>query len=295
MDNGQNLKLNLSAGSVSVLVAVFLVAIKLWALAQTGSLSVAASLTDSALDLMISAAALAAMIYAAKPADEDHAFGHTSVEDLVSLAQAFFVLASAGVIAVAAVRRLWVPGSVRLEAEVAGIWVMAASVLATLGLVLWQGHVARRTGSRVVAADRLHYIGDLGPNIGAMVSLFAARHFGLGAVDSVVALAAAAFMSVGAVRIGALAWNALMDRQADPAIIARIGAIAQGWPGVYGFHDLKTRTAGSTVFVNLHIELDGDQSLTEAHAIGAGLRRAILAEYPRADVIIHKDVFRETA
>ena len=57
-----------------------------------------------------------------------------------------------------------------------------------------------------------------------------------------------------------------------------------------GFHDLKTRRAGSRVFVNLHIELDGDQSLREAHAIGASLRRAILAAYPHADVIIHKDV-----
>jgi ferrous-iron efflux pump FieF len=58
---------------------------------------------------------------------------------------------------------------------------------------------------------------------------------------------------------------------------------------VYGYHDLKTRVAGSRVFVNLHIELDGSQTLDEAHAIGAALRRAIIAAYPRADVLIHKD------
>jgi ferrous-iron efflux pump FieF len=61
---------------------------------------------------------------------------------------------------------------------------------------------------------------------------------------------------------------------------------------VHGFHDLKTRTAGSRVFVNLHIELEGGQSLREAHAIGAALRREILNTYPQADVIIHKDVAR---
>jgi ferrous-iron efflux pump FieF len=83
-----------------------------------------------------------------------------------------------------------------------------------------------------------------------------------------------------------------MDRAADPEILKGIGKLAADWPGVRGYHDLKTRTAGSRVFIHLHIELDGDQSLREAHAIGASLRRAILAAYPQADVIIHKDVYR---
>ena len=116
--------------------------------------------------------------------------------------------------------------------------------------------------------------------------------FGLGSIDSVVALGAAGILSLGAVRIGKGAWDALMDRRADPALIAGIAALARDWPGVRGFHDLKTRTAGSRVFVNLHVELDGDQSLREAHAIGAALRRAILNAYPQTAVIIHKDVAR---
>lgn len=293
MANRGGARLNLSAGVLSVVVALALVALKLWALAETGALSVAASLADSVLDLMISAGALAATIYAAKPADEDHAFGHTSVEDLASLGQSVFVLVSAGLIAVAAVGRLGVGAPVDLTAEGRGMAVMAASIGLTVGLVLWQGHVARRTGSRIVAADRLHYIGDLMPALGAMVSLWASRRFGLAAVDAVVALAAALFMGLGATRIGKAAWDALMDRQADPAVIRGIEEIARAFPGVRGFHDLKTRTAGSRTFVNLHIELDGDQSLREAHAIGAALRRAILAAYPQCDVIIHKDVAGE--
>jgi ferrous-iron efflux pump FieF len=128
------------------------------------------------------------------------------------------------------------------------------------------------------------------PNAGAIVALWASSSLGLGQVDSVVALAAAGMLAFGAMRIGRGAWDALMDRAADPDIIAGIAAIATGWPGVRGHHDLKTRTAGSRIFVNLHIELDGDQPLRDAHAIGAGLRRAILTAYPQADVIIHKDV-----
>jgi ferrous-iron efflux pump FieF len=271
-------------------MAALLVALKLWALGETGALSVAASLADSAMDLMVSLAAMAALIYAAKPADEDHAFGHTSAEDLAALGQALFILISAGIIAAAATQRLLDPATPELQAQGRGMAVMALSVVLTLGLVLWQGHVARRTGSRVVAADRLHYLGDLLPNIGAIASLWASQRFGMGQIDSVVAIGAAVMLALGAVRIGKGAWDALMDRRADPAIIAGIAAIAATWPGVHGYHDLKTRTAGSRIVVHLHIELDGDQPLRDAHDIGAALRRAILNTYPQADVIIHKDV-----
>jgi len=290
MNTPPDSRLTLSAGLASVAVAGFLVALKLWALAETGALSVAASLADSALDLVMSLAAAAAILYAARPADEDHAFGHTSAEDLAALAQSVFIAVSAVIISASAVLRLVAGGESRLEAEGRGMIVMGVSIALTLALVWWQGRVARRTGSRVVAADRLHYLGDLLPGLGAIVALFASAYLGLPQIDAVIALAAAAYMILGAIRIGKGAWDALMDRRADPALIEGIADIARTWPGVYGFHDLKTRTAGSRVFVNIHIELDGDQTLREAHGIGAGLRRAILTAYPQTDVIIHKDV-----
>jgi ferrous-iron efflux pump FieF len=283
-------RLAVSAGFASVLVAGILVALKLWALAETGALSIAASLADSALDLMMSLGAATAIIYAARPADEDHAFGHTSAEDLAALAQSAFILASSGVIGWSAIRRLMADTPPQLASEGRGLLVMVASILLTLGLVWWQGRVARRTGSKVVAADRLHYLGDLLPSLGAIAALWISSRYGIGSIDAVVALGAAAVMVIGALHIGKDAWDALMDRTADPGIVEGIGKIAAAWPGVRGYHDLKTRTAGSRVFVNLHIELDGDQSLRQAHDIGAALRRAILAAYPQTDVIIHKDV-----
>ena len=285
--------LNLSAGLASVTVAVILVALKLWALGTTSALSVAASLADSALDLMMSLGGLMAILYAARPADDDHAFGHTSVEDLTALAQSVFILISGAVIGWSAVGRLLSPTPVPLAGQTEGIAVMVISILLTLGLVLWQRRVARRTGSKVVAADSLHYMSDLMPSVGAIAALWISRHFGIGQVDSVVALAAAAMLMIGALRIGKGAWDALMDRRADPAVIEGIAAIARDWPGVRGFHDLKTRMAGSRIFVNIHIELDGDQPLREAHAIGAGLRRRIIETYPQCDVIVHKDVARD--
>ena len=282
-------RLNLSAGLLSVSVALVLVVTKLWALAATGSLSIAATLADSALDLLMSLGGLAAIAYAARPADEDHAFGHTSAEDLAALGQSVFILISAGIIATAAIARLWSGAAPELTAQGFGMAVIALSIVLTLGLVIWQRRVARLTGSKVVAADSLHYLGDLIPNVGALLALWASAQFGLGAIDSAVALIAAGMMVLGAVRIGKDAWDALMDRRADPVVIAGIKVIAAGFPGVHGFHDLKTRVAGSRIFVNLHIELDGTQTLNEAHAIGAALRRAIVTAYPRCDVLIHKD------
>ncbi len=292
MTSAPGLRLDLSASIASVAVSLVLVGLKLWALEATSALSVAASLADSAMDLAVSLGVMAAILYAAKPADEDHAFGHTSAEDLATLGQAVFLMIAAGVIGWAAMLRLVSDSPPSLAAEGTGIAVMTVSILLTLGLVFWQGRVARATGNRVVLADRLHYLSDLVPNLGAILSLWASAKLGLPKVDAVVALGAALVLAVAALRVGRGAWDALMDRRADPAIIEGIAAIARTWPGVHGFHDLKTRTAGRRVFVNLHIELDGDQPLREAHAIGAGLRRAILAAYPQTDVIIHKDVAR---
>ncbi|MFD2174422.1 cation diffusion facilitator family transporter [Rhodobacter lacus] len=288
----QTQKLNISAGLASVSVAGTLVLIKLWALWATGALSIAASLADSAMDLLISAAGLAAILYAARPADEDHAFGHTSVEDLASLGQAIFVAASGGAILWAALARLFAPEAPQLADEGAGIAVMIGSAALTAMLVLWQKRVAAKTGNKVVSADMLHYIGDLIPTLGAILALWLSARFDLARADSVIAILAALIMLRGAAKIFIASWHALMDRAAPEAVVRSIAEIAEIWPGVRGFHDLRTRTAGAKIFVQLHIELDGAQTLEAAHAIAKSLKRAILDAHPQADVIIHMDVWQ---
>lgn len=286
-------RLNISAGLASVSVATILVLAKLWAFEHTGALSIATSLVDSGLDLVMALGGLMAIYYAARPPDDDHSFGHTSAEDLAALGQSAFILLSSAVIAWSAVRRLLAPTPIEVQFESRGIIVMVFSILLTAALVLWQRRVAKRTGSKVVAADSLHYVGDLIPNLGAIIALIAASAFDLHRIDSVVALGAAGMLAIGALRIGKSAFDALMDRAAPQDTITTIEAIAANEPGVRGYHDLKTRMAGSKVFVHLHIELDGDQSLREAHDIGKSLKAKICAAIPNCDVIIHKDVARD--
>jgi len=284
-----HIRLNLTAGMASVTVALVLIALKLWALLATGALSVAASLADNLLDLLMSAGALAAIAYAARPADHDHSFGHTSAEDLAAFVQSLIVLGSAGLIGVLAVRRLLAPAPPQIMAEGVGIAVMVASLVLTGALVLWLRHVARRTGSRVVAADALHYLSDLLPTAGVLVALAASALWGVGHVDTVVALVAAAWLARSGLKIGRGAWDALMDRAAEPGILDRIRTIADDWPGLAGWHDLKTRTAGSRLFISLHVEIDGRVTLNEAHAIADGLEHALESAFPDAEVIIHTD------
>lgn len=281
--------LNLSAGVASVAVAVVLVALKTWALVQTGALSIAASLADNALDLMVSVGALAAIAYAMRPADDDHAFGHTSAEDLAALLQSALVLVSAVMIGGLAGLRLIDPVPAQIQAEAAGIVVMLTSVFLTGGLILWQRFVAKRTGNRVVAADSVHYLGDLMPTLGVLVALITSNLWGWQRVDSGVALIASGWMAISGIRIGRGAWNALMDHAASTEVLAEIRAIAADWPGLEGFHDLKTRTAGSRTFVSLHVELQGEQSLNAAHAIADGLEHRLEEAIPGAEVIIHLD------
>ncbi len=286
-------KLNLSAGLASVGVALVLVGLKFWALQETGALSVAASLADSALDLLVSMTGLMAIIYAARPADDDHRFGHTSAEDLAALGQAVLLAGVAVFIGYGAIQRLFAEVPPPLHNEHSGIMVMLASIAITMALVLWQRRVVKRTGSKVVAADSLHYMADLIPNIGAVLALAASSFWAVPQFDSVVAILAAVILLFGAFRIGGRAFDALMDRSASPETMAKLAEIIEACPQVFGHHDLKTRTAGTTLFVQVHIELDEAQSLRAAHDIGKALKRKIRDAYPQADVIIHKDLARE--
>lgn len=284
-------RMNLSAGLASVSVALILVGLKIWALGETHALSIAASLADSAMDLMVSLGGLAAIAYASRPADDDHTFGHNAAEDLAALGQSLFILISAGVIGWASVARLLSENPIPLAHQGRGMVVMATSVVLTFALVTWQRIVTRRTNSRVVKADSLHYLGDLIPNIGAILSLWASAAFGFSQLDSVVALGAGVMLAVGAIRIFKGAWDALMDKSAPPEVVAEIEEQIRTWPGVLGFHEVKTRTAGTKTFVTAHVELDGHKSLDETHAVAAALRRAILKAHPDFDVMLHLDPY----
>jgi len=285
--NNANGRLMRLASYVAVSVALVLIAAKLGAWLLTGSVALLSSLIDSVLDAFASIVALVAIRQALTPADKEHRFGHGKAEPIAALGQAAFIVGSALFLSVEAVRRLWSPQPVGQQ-EI-GIAVMVFSILVTLALVAFQAHVIRRTGSLVVSADSLHYKGDLLINLSIIASLVLTGWFDFPLADPVFALGIAAYLLWNAKGIGGEALDMLMDRELPDEERQTILALARAHSGVLGVHDLRTRAAGPIRFIQMHLELDGDTRLAEAHEIADAVEAEIEAAFPGADVIVHQD------
>jgi ferrous-iron efflux pump FieF len=126
-------------------------------------------------------------------------------------------------------------------------------------------------------------------NISVIVSLFLASEMGWTLADPAFAIAIAAYILWGAWQIGIASLHMLMDRELPDADRRRIREIAQSHPGVVGLHDLRTRSSGNQVFIQMHLEMDGDITLLDAHVISDQVEASIMAAFPNAEVLIHED------
>ncbi len=271
----------------SVGVATLLVAAKLLAWWQSGSLAMLSSLTDSVFDLLSSALNFVAIRYALKPADDDHRFGHTSIEDIASLAQCAFITASMFIIILQSVSRLFNPTP--LSHEGLGIAVSILGMIAATSLVIYQTRVARHSKSLVVRSDRLHYAGDIAFNLGVLISLYASMHYGWEWADPAMALLIAACVLWSSRSIGIRAFNHLMDREMSDADKEKIYQVLKQCSDLRGYHNLKTRYSGTKSFIQFHAEIDARLPFRSAHAIVDGLETALQQAFPGADVIVHPD------
>jgi ferrous-iron efflux pump FieF len=274
------------ATGASVATAGVLIAAKLVAYLLSGSVAILASLVDSLMDAAASLINLFAVRYSLKPADEEHRFGHGKAEAVAGLAQATFIAGSAVFLALQAVDRLLHPQP--LAALGAGMAVMAAAIVATLLLLAVQRYVILRTGSTAIKADSLHYATDLLTNTAVLIALFLAGQ-GWPGTDPVLALGISVYILYSASRIAAEALDLLLDREVPDEQREAIRAAAIDDERVIGLHDLRTRRSGDTLFVQLHLELDGRLDLTTAHALADGAEARILAVAPEAQVLIHMD------
>lgn len=283
----RHVRLRRWATNASVGVALFLVAVKAAAWIATGSVAMLSSLLDSALDTAASVLNLLAVRHAVTPADREHRFGHGKAEPLAGLGQAAFIAGSAALLLVEVVQRVVNPVPVAL-AEV-GMAVSAIAIVATIGLVRFQSYVVAETGSLAVGADRLHYRSDLLLNGAVILSLVLASRFGWHLADPLFGAAIAVWILWSAWQIVRQSLTELMDRELPDEDRARIRAIAEAHPEVKSVHDLRTRSAGPTAFIQLHIEMDGRMTLARAHEISDAVERDILEAFPQAEVIIHQD------
>ena len=274
------------ATRASVAVAGLLIVTKAVAWWLSGSISMLAGLTDSLLDGVTSFLNLLAVHYALRPADEDHRYGHGKAESLAGMAQALFIGVSAVLIAFQAFERLKNPEPV--GAPWIGIGVIVFSLVMTVALLVLQHRVIKATGSNAVRADSLHYRSDLMLNGSILVALVLAS-VGFPQLDAWFGLGIAVYILWSAIQIARESFAVLMDEELPSNVSDDMLKLACGVPGVLGAHDLRTRISGNIWFVQLHLELPGELTLSAAHTICDRAAEAIAKVYPRAEVLVHAD------
>ena len=280
-------RLNALAAAASVSVAAILICAKLGIWIVTGSVAVLGSLIDSGLDGIASIVTFVSIRQAAQPPDRAHRYGHGKAEAVGAFVQAGFVLGSAFFLANEAVRRLISPqpiGQSRLA-----ITVLLLAIGLTVALIAFQRFVIRRTGSIAIRADSLHYRSDLLMNLAVIAALLLTEATGLPVIDPLFGLGVVALLLYSAFGVARQALDMLMDRELPAEKRAYIRSLALEHPKARDVHDMRTRRAGSDVFIELHLELDGDLDLEAAHAITHEVEGRIRKAFPEADIIVHQE------
>ena len=285
--HGERSALSTRAALASVSVAIFLLGLKAWGAAATGSVAMLGSLADTALDLLASLVTLFGVRIAAQPADHDHRFGHGKAEALVALVQVVVISVSAVGIAWRSVERL-VNHAATSNAEL-GIGISLVAIAATLALTMYQKSVVRRTGSVAIATDHLHYQSDMLLNGTVIVALVLDQYLHLRGSDAAFGLLLAAWLVWGAWRSSKHALSQLMDQEWPEAERAEFLAAAAEFPELAGLHDLRTRNSGTHRFVQFHVWVPGEWTVREAHDRMDEAEEALQKRFPNTEILMHLD------
>ncbi|GBF04967.1 cation diffusion facilitator family transporter [Deinococcus aerius] len=270
----------------SVVVAAVVLGLKFLAYLLTGSVALYSDALESIINVAAALAALIALRVAARPADANHPYGHTKAEYFSAVAEGVLIVLAAASIAREAWPVLLHPRPV--EAPWAGLLVnVGASALNGVwaAVLLRAGRAAR---SPALLADGRHILTDVVTSVGVVAGVLLARVTGLSWLDPALALLVAVnilWSGWGLIRESV---GGLMDASVDPTTEARIRhAMSEHAEGALEMHDLRTRHAGRLTFIEFHLVVPGEMTVTQAHAICDRLEEALQAETPGAHVTIH--------
>lgn len=276
-----------SAALASIAVALLLIGLKAWAALSTGSTAMLGSLADTTLDFIASVATLMGVWVAAQPADREHRFGHGKAEALAAMFQVVLISLSALTLAFRSISQ-FIAGA-RTEAANEGIAVSVIALVATFGLLAWQRHVIRKTGSIAIATDHLHYKSDVLLNLAVIAALALDQYAGLAGADPIFGFGIALWLGWGAWHASSEAIDQLLDREWPEEKRERFIQVLGRHPELRGVHDLRTRTSGNRDFVQFHVWVDGRMTVTEAHRVMDEIEYKLLKEFPGVEILIHPD------
>ncbi len=282
------------AAKTSVAAAVGLTAFKIIVGITTGSLGILAEAAHSALDLAAAIMTFAAVRISGKPADRDHHYGHGKVENLSALFETLLLLVTCLWIIAEAVRRLST-GTVDVEVTVWSFVVMATSIVVDVSRSRVLYRAARKFNSQALEADALHFSTDIWSSTVVLLGLAAVlvsdripALTSLRYADSIAAIVVAVIVLYVIYQLGLRSIRALLDA-APVGMDQRIKLAVEALPNVRDCHHVRVRTSGPRTFIDVHVLVDGAQSLQAAHDLTEEIEGAIQRIASDADVTVHPE------
>jgi cation diffusion facilitator family transporter len=283
-----------SAALTSVIAAIALTTFKILVGIFTGSLGILAEAAHSGLDLLAALVTLFAVRASSKPADEEHRYGHGKIENLSAMFETLLLLATCVWIIYEAVQRLFFK-SVEVEISIWSFIVMAVSIIIDINRSKMLYKAARKHNSQALEADALHFSTDIYSSavvILGLIAVWIGEQFpGLGVLksaDAIAALGVALIVVYISAQLGFRTIQALLDT-APKGSAERITQAVSRVPGVVDCHHVRIRASGPLMFVDVHVLMDGGQTLDEAHSLTEKIEAAIQSIMPGADVTVHPE------
>jgi cation diffusion facilitator family transporter len=274
--------------AISLGVTVCLLVLKLVLGILSGSIAVLSDAVDSATDIASGTAALVSVHLAAWPADEEHPYGHGKVESISASVAATVVAIGGGFVVFQAMRRLIV-GSPEIDIAY-GLPPMAVAAAANIALAAYMSREARRARSLALASEATHLRTNVVQALAVIAGLTAVGVSGESVFDPLVALALAAYMGWTAVQLARSALSEIMDVALPGDELRAIhDVIAAHSRDVRGFHRLRSRRAGPTRHVDMHLIVDAQRTVEEAHTVCDDIEHEIEERLPGTTVTIHME------
>lgn len=279
---------------LSIVTALVTLALKTGAWALTGSVGLLSDAAESVVNLVAAVVGLAAVIWAARPADDEHAYGHEKANYLSAGIEGALILVAALTIAYAAVERLLHPADVGSI----GIGLIVSTLASVLNLVVARVliTVGRDDRSLVLEADGKHLMADVWTSVGVVVGVGLVAITGWQALDAIVALLVAGNVVAAGVSLVRRSADGLMDRALDGDELAHVEATLASYTGEHvQFHALRTRRAGQRAFVAVHVLVPGAWSVQEGHDLIERLEADLRRELDPATITTHLEPIEDPA
>ncbi len=279
---------------LSLLAAVLTLALKSSAYFLTGSVGLLSDAVESLVNLMAAATAYLSLLYAARPVDESHTYGHEKIEFFSSGLEGVLIVAAAAAIAWYAVQRMIAPQPLHPAGLGLILAVLAAVINGAAAVVLLRA--GRKHGSIVLEADGRHLLADVWTGIAVLAGLGLVWLTGVHLFDSLVALGLAGYILWTGFDLIRRSFNGLMDHALPMREQAAVrSAIERHLGENMDYHALRTRQAGRRRFVDFHLLVPGQLTVQQAHTLTGAIEESVRGVLPELEVTVHIEPIEDSS